>query len=103
MQMDAQKMQVQQAEAQRKAQESQQKMQMDAAIKAKELEMQQQSEQAKQQIEQERNMIAAAAIQSKEGLNAADNETALTITEMKIESDGGAGNLSTGTGINPNP
>ena len=103
MQMDAQKMQVDQAEAQRKAQESQQKMQIDAAIKAKELEMQQQSEQAKQQSEQERNMIAAAAIQSKEGLNAADNETALTITEMKIESDGGAGNLSTGTGINPNP
>ena len=50
-------------------------------------------------------MIAAAGIQSKEGMNAADNATAIEITEMKIDAGegSGAGNLSTGTGVNPNP
>jgi hypothetical protein len=102
-QMDQQRLQIQQSEAQRKAAESSQKSQIDVMMKAKELEAKQQDAQAKHESEQQRNMIAAAGIQSKEGMNAADNATAIEITEMKIDSDGGGGNLSTGTGINPSP
>ena len=104
-QMDQQRLQIQQSEAQRKAAESSQKLQMDAMVKAKELEAKQQDAQAKYEADQQRNMIAAAGIQSKEGMNAADNATAIEITEMKIDAGegSGAGNLSTGTGVNPNP
>ena len=48
-----------------------------------------------------REAIAGLTAQAKMDANAADNETALEITEMNIEADKAAGRLKTGTGQDP--
>jgi len=48
-----------------------------------------------------RESIAGLNAQAKLEANAADNETALEITEQKIKADKAAGNLKTGTGQDP--
>jgi hypothetical protein len=99
MQQDAQlaqaKLQIEQQQTQADAQMDSAKLQLDA----QELQTKVQLETQKQQAEDARK---AAELQARIAMNDSDNQTAKEITAAKIMS-GESVNLSTGTGINPNP
>jgi len=75
-----------------------QKAEAEAARAQQELQLGQDLDQAK--LQQEAN-LANQDVEMRSAINEADNQTALQITEMKLEAGESGGNLSTGGGINP--
>lgn len=92
-QTDAQKMQLEAQKLQQSAQTDEAKLQLDAQDLQTRVALAQQKEQAE-------NERKAADLQARVGMNESDNQTARDITAAKLAA-GQAGNLSTGTGINP--
>jgi hypothetical protein len=94
-QLDAQRLELEQAKIQQSAQADQQKTQLDAAR----LQAEDAREQLRQSSEDQRTAIE---VKARMAMNNADNETAMRLAAAEIAT-GDRIAVSTGTGINPNP
>jgi hypothetical protein len=106
LQLEGQKLQQAMAKWQQEFAAEQQRVQLDAQLESQRLAQDAQSDQQQLALTEQGQILDAQArqleLQVRREMNAEDNETAAAITAAKIAA-GQQGNLSTGTGINPNP